>query len=83
MTICDEVHNALKPLIDQGLVHMVQPGSFAAYNGEPNAGRHVPVTVMVNADNPEEHHVDIMRLVLQAGLKVELRLQPNPSRPRG
>jgi hypothetical protein len=36
---------------------------------------------MVNADNPEAHRVDIMKLVLQAGLKVELRLQPNPSRP--
>ncbi len=81
MSICDEVHNALKPLIDQGLVHTVQPGSFAAYGGVPDPGQHVPVTVMVNADNPEAHRVDIMKLVLQAGLKVELRLQPNPLRP--
>ncbi len=78
MTIQDEVRGALQPLIDQGLVHMVQA------SGEvPNPGQHESFTVMVNADNPEAHRVDIMKLVLQAGLKVELRLQPNPSRPRG
>jgi hypothetical protein len=78
MTTQDEVRSALQPLIDQGLVHMVQ-----ASGGVPNPGQHESVTVMVNADNPEVHRVDIMKLVLQAGLKVELSLQPNPSRPQG
>jgi hypothetical protein len=78
MTIQNEVRSALQPLIDQGLVHMVQAGG-----GVPNPGQHESVAVTVNADNPEAHRVDIMKLVLQAGLKVELRLQPNPSRPPG
>jgi hypothetical protein len=76
MTIQNEVRSALQPLIDQGLVHMVQAGG-----GVPNPGQPVTVTVTVNADDAEAHRVDIMKLVLQAGLKVELRLQPNPSRP--
>ncbi len=82
MSIQDEVRRALQPLIDQGLVHMVAAGSCAAYGGGPNASQHPAITVMVNADNPEAHRVDIMKLVLQAGLKVELHLQPNPSRTR-
>jgi hypothetical protein len=57
---------------------MVQAGG-----GVPNPGQPVTVTVTVNADDAEAHRVDIMKLVLQAGLKVELRLQPNPSRPPG
>jgi hypothetical protein len=73
MSIHDEVRSALQPLVDQGLVHMVQAGEA------PNPGQHESVTVMVNADDPEAHRVDIMKLVLQAGLKVELRLQPKPS----
>ena len=83
MSIEDEVRRALQPLIDQGLVHMAQAGSYAAYGGVPNQGQPVTVTVTVNADDPEAHRVDIMKLVLQSGLKVELRLQPNPSRPPG
>ncbi|HYP12795.1 MAG TPA: hypothetical protein VEQ63_02640 [Bryobacteraceae bacterium] len=78
MSIVDEVRSALQPLIDQRLVHIVQAGE-----GVPNPGQHETVTVMVNADDPEAHRVDIMKLVLQAGLKVELNLQPNSSRPRG
>jgi hypothetical protein len=77
MSIHDEVGRALQPLVDQGLVQIVQAG------GVPDPGQHESVTVMVNADDPEAHRVDIMKLVLQAGLKVELRLQPNPSRPQG
>jgi hypothetical protein len=38
---------------------------------------------VVNTDNPETHRVDLMKLLLQAGLKVELNLQPNPSRSSG
>ena len=78
MTVQDEVRGALQPLIDEGLVHTVQ-----ATDEVPDLGQHESFTVIVNADNPEAHRVDIMKLVLQAGLKVELRLQPNPSRPRG
>jgi hypothetical protein len=78
MTVQDEVRGALQPLIDQGLVHMVQTSGEVT-----DPGQHESVTVMVNADDPEVHRIDIMKLVLQAGLKVELRLQPNPSRPRG
>lgn len=39
MSIADEVRRALQPLIDQGLVHNVQPGSFATYSGAPRSGR--------------------------------------------
>lgn len=77
MSIQDEVRRTLQPLVDQGLVHMVQAGEA------PNPGQHESVTVMVNADDPEAHRVDIMKLVLQAGLKLELRLESDPSRRRG
>jgi len=83
MSLQDEVSRALQPLIDQGLVHMVRAEPSAANGADPDPGQHVPVTVVVNADDPEGHRVDIMKLVLQAGLKVQLHLQPNPSRPPG
>ena len=83
MSIQDEVRRALQPLIDQGVVHMVQAGPDAAAGGVPNPSQHPAITVMVNADDPEAHRVDIIKLVLQSGLKVELRLQANPSRPQG
>ena len=76
MSIHNEVRRALQPLIDQGLVHMVQAG------GASNPGQHESVTVIVNADHPEAARVDIVKLVMQAGLKVELRLEPNRSQPR-
>ena len=82
MSIEDEVRRALQPLINQGFVHTARARSFAAYGGVPNQGKLVTVTVMVNADDPQAYHVDIIKLVLQAGLKVELRLRPNPSRSR-
>jgi hypothetical protein len=80
MSIVDEVRSALQPLIDQGVIHSVQPNTSATYSGASNQGEHVTIAVMVNADDPEPHRVDIMKLVLQAGLKVDLRLHPNPSR---
>ena len=80
MSIYDEIHRALQPLIDQGLVHTILPGAPATPGGEPHPSQHPAVTVMVNADDPEAHRVDITKLLLQAGLKVELRLHPNPSR---
>ena len=83
MSIIDEVRRALQPLIAQGLVHEVRIGTLARYDGMPSASPHEAFTILVNADNPEAHRVDIMKLVLEAGLKAELHLQPNPSRPRG
>ena len=83
MSIVDEVRSALQPMIDQGLVHTVQAGPSAPDGGVPNPSRHEAITVLVNADDPEAHRVDIMKLVLQAGLKVELQPEPNPSRLRG
>ena len=89
MRIIDEVRRALQPLMDRGLVHEVHIGTFARYGGvpnpdpPPNPGPHEAITVLVNADNPEAHRVDIMKLVLEAGLKAELHLQPNPSRQGG
>ena len=80
MSIYDEIHRALQPLIDQGLVHTILPGAPAAAGSVPHPSQHPAVTVMVNADDPEAHRVDITKLLLQAGLKVELRLHPNPSR---
>ncbi len=83
MNIQDEVRRALQPLIDQGLVQKDSGVAFASYGGVPSPDQHVNVTVIVNADDPEAHRVDIMKLLLQAGLKVDLLLQANPSRPRG
>jgi hypothetical protein len=83
MSIEDEVRRALQPLIDQGLVDTVQVEPSARYDGVPRAGPHSKATVVVNTDNPETHRVDLMKLLLQAGLKVELNLQPNPSRSSG
>ncbi len=83
MSIQDEVGRALQPLIDQGLVHLVQAGLSTPDGGVPHPSRHELITVLVSADDPEAHRVDIMKLVLQAGLKVELHLQPSPSRSRG
>ncbi len=83
MSIQDEVRRALQPLINQGLVHMVEAGSCAAYDAVSNPSQHPAITVMVNAEDPEAHRVDIMKLVLQAGLKVELQLEPNLSRLQG
>jgi hypothetical protein len=77
------VGRALQPLIDQGLVHLVQAGLSIPDGGVPHPSRHELITVLVSADDPEAHRVDIMKLVLQAGLKVELHLQPSPSRSRG
>jgi hypothetical protein len=80
MSLQDEVRRALQPLIDEGLVHTVEAESSVADGGGHNPGQQVPVTVLLNADDPEAHRVDIMKLILQAGLKVDLRLLPNPSR---
>ncbi len=80
MSIYDEIYHALQPLIAQGLVHTILPGAPAPDDGVPNPSQHPAVTVMVNADDPEAHRVDMTKLLLQAGLKVELRLHPNPSR---
>jgi hypothetical protein len=82
MTLHDEVRQALEPLIDQGLVYAVQAGPLPASRGASDLGHHEAVTVIVNADDPEAHRVDIMKLMLQAGLKAELSLQPNLARPR-
>ncbi|HEX2554611.1 MAG TPA: hypothetical protein VHL98_12990 [Microvirga sp.] len=82
MNILDEVRQALRPMIDQGLVQTVQQGPFATYDGGLTP-THGSVKVLVNADDPEAHRVDIMKLLLQAGLKVELSLGTNPLRPRG
>lgn len=79
MSIEDEVRRALQPLIDQGLVDAVQVEASARYDGAPRAGPHSKATVVVNTDHPETHRVDLMKLLLQAGLKVELNLQPNPA----
>jgi hypothetical protein len=83
MNIQDEVRRALQPSIVQGLVQGVGGMVFAGYDGVPSPGQHPTVLVVVNADNPEAHRVDITKPALQAGLKVELSLQPNPSRSRG
>lgn len=82
MSIVDEVRRALQPMIDQGLVHAVQIAVAASYQPRPDPNPHEAITVMVNADDPEAHRVDIEKLLLQAGLKVDLRLQKNPSRAR-
>ncbi len=79
MSIEDEVRRALQPLIDQGLVDTVHVEPSARYDGAPRAGPHSKATVVVNTDNPETHRVDLIKLLLQAGLKVELNLQPNPA----
>ncbi len=80
MSIVDDVRRALQPLIDQGLVHDVQWGAVAAYENILDPAAHLPVMVLVNANDPEAHRVDIMKLILQAGLKVDLRLHSNPLR---
>jgi hypothetical protein len=82
MSIVDEARQALQPLIDQRLVHAVHAGQFAAFSGS-DLGQPMVITVLVNVDDPESYRVDIMKLLLQAGLKVEVRLHPNPLRPRG
>jgi hypothetical protein len=81
MSIDDEVRHALQPLIDQGMVHAVAGGPSAKYDVGLTP-THQPATVYVNADDPEAHRVDIIKLLLQAGLKVDLHLLPNPPRPR-
>jgi len=73
LSLQDDVRHALQPLIDQGLVRRVDA---EAHSGECAPGQPDPVTVIVNADDPEAHRVDIIKLILQAGLKVDLRLQP-------
>jgi hypothetical protein len=79
MSMEDALQRALQPLIDQGVVISVHVEPSARYEGAPREGPHSKATVLVNADDPETHRVDIMKLVLQAGLKLELNLQPNPS----
>jgi hypothetical protein len=83
MNLEDEVRRALQPLIDQGLVNIIQADASTGNGAEPDPGQHQPITVLVNADDPEPHRVEIMKLVLQAGLKVDLHLKPNASRSRG
>ncbi len=80
MNILDEVRRTLQPLIDQGVVHLVEQGPFARDDGGLTP-THGAVNVLVNADDPEAHRVNIIKLLLQAGLKVELSLGANPSRP--
>ena len=80
MNILDEVRRTLHPLIEQGVVQMIEQGPFASYESRLTP-THGAVKVLVNADDPEAHRVDIMKLLLQAGLKVELSLGSNPSRP--
>jgi hypothetical protein len=80
MSIVDEVRRALQPLIDQGIVHSVQHGAFATYGKGSLSGEHEPVTVLVNTTDLEPHRVDIKKLILQAGLKVDLQLHSKPSR---
>ena len=63
-------------------LHAVQAGPFRASRGASDPGHHEAVTVIVNADDPEAHRVDIMKLMLQAGVKAELSLQPNLARLR-
>jgi hypothetical protein len=74
MSLQDDVRRALQPLIDQGLVDRVEAGKHGGVPGQP-----APITVMVNADDPETHRVDIMKLILQAGLKISLHLHPSRS----
>lgn len=78
MELVDGIRRALQPMMDKGQVHSVLPGPFASYQGGLTP-THQPVTVLVNADDPEAHRVDITKLVLQAGLKVELNLRSNPA----
>ena len=67
MDLNDQVRDALRSLIDSGLVHdaHIQAGASPGY--EPG---YVNVTVSLNTRNPESHREDILRRFREHGLKV-------------
>jgi hypothetical protein len=76
MDLNEQVREALRPLINNGLVHdaHIQPSASPGY-----APGYVNVTVSLNADNPELLRENIMRQFREHGLKVAgLDLFTNP-----
>ena len=60
-----EIEKALKPLFDTGVVKKVWAKAFSGYDGKSPA---TVVTVSVAGARPEQHYVEIRRLVDRTGI---------------
>jgi hypothetical protein len=81
MPLDEDVRAALRPLDDQGLVHLVEVDvSLAAHVGAPpNPLATTAVTIVLNTLDPEAHREQIEHLVHANGIRnVELVLKTHP-----
>jgi hypothetical protein len=63
----DQVRDALRSLIDGGLVHDAHGQASASPGYKPG---YMTVTVSLNAPNAESHRQDILRRLREHGLRV-------------
>jgi hypothetical protein len=80
MAIDQDVRAALKPLDDQGLIHLVEvDASLVGVGASPNPLATTGVMMRLNTLDPEAHREEIEHLLHEHGLtNIELLLKTNP-----
>jgi hypothetical protein len=83
MSLDNKVQEALKTLIDMGLVREVHTQHHAHYVEGGPVPDEVNVSAVLNASEPDQHRTEIERLLQTAGFgRVVLRLQGKTTVPR-
>jgi|tagenome__1003787_1003787.scaffolds.fasta_scaffold20670751_2 hypothetical protein len=85
MTLDQDLRAALKPLDDQGLIHLVEVNTSLVGTGEfPNPLATTGVMILLNTVDPEAHREEIEHLLHAHGItNIEVVLESNPPKDDG
>jgi hypothetical protein len=85
MTLDQDLRSALKPLDDQGLIHLIEVDASLVGTGEfPNPLATTAVMILLNTVEPEAHREEIEHLLHAHGMtNIEVVLESNPLKDDG
>ena len=80
MTLDQDLRSALKPLDDQGLIHLIEVDASLVGTGEvPNPLATMGIMILLNTVDPEAHREEIEHLLHAHGMtNIEVVLESNP-----